>query len=41
MLDNFLGGGDRKSGTRAGFSIATAQKIIEHDDPDTIDQLLN
>jgi regulatory protein len=26
---------------RAGFSIATARKIIEHDDPDTIDQLLN
>ena len=26
---------------RAGFSIATVRKIIEHDDPDTIDQLLN
>ena len=26
---------------RAGFSIATSQKIIEHDDPNTIDELLN
>jgi hypothetical protein len=25
---------------RAGFSVATARKIIEHDDPDTIDELL-
>ena len=26
---------------RAGFSIATSRKIIEHDDPDTIDELLD
>ena len=26
---------------RAGFSITTSRKIIEHDDPDTIDQLLD
>ena len=25
---------------RAGFSIAISRKIIEHDDPDTIDELL-